>query len=312
MRPIILVTFAITLLQAHGQCDSITSNLVESNNWSMSFGEGIPCPGPNSDSITFGLDENANGCWGLEWGSELYLLLEQAPESHDFIVSDMDGLLCFSECNINLSYSVTVSGSYSGTVVVKPEDSCEELLVPFSFDVGGVPDAIEVPFAEWDGLLNGGSSCPVNSAYDWVNYEAPTGTQDFYGVALNNGIEVVIHEQPEGGDFAVQDAYGSLCGLGALDVYYGVSTPGFYRGSFIVETGVTCNSLAVPFEFTIVEPDTEAVELSTSYWNGVLDGQSTCANTFNDYMSFIVENSICDSGNEGWGLGVAARFAFTT
>ena len=295
--------------------EDISTVVAENVSWNGGFDGQTTCPtGYASDYVYFDDPTGISDCVGIDLGSGLDFALTSAPDSNDFNVTYGYGNLCYGGY-LDIQYSVSTPGFYEGNFLVQTNGACQIIQVPFSFTVSDDPlPTFLATDVDWSGSFGGGSSCPTsfeNGQYAYFN--DPSGAYNCYwGIVLGSGMDVELTLAPDSSDFEVTYGYGELCYGGYVDLQYNVSTPGYYQGQVLLQAPGSCDIVAVPFAFTINEPEESLVQAQSVEWSGAFDGDTLCSTLYgNQYTQFVnpTDYDNCSSVNFGTGLSVAITMA---
>ena len=97
-----------------------------------------------------------------------------------------------------------------------------------------------------------------------------------------------------------------MCGTGSISAQYSNGSPGSYEGTFLLTdfSGTGCNSISIPFSFTITDEELPPVVADIEWNNGTFNGDTTCSTygmsmvgsmTLPDAMSSISNRMNTDS-----------------
>ena len=259
------------------------------------------------------------GFTGCEWlyfdGSNEYGLSVQWDSLPDanFQFNWVEAFLCGSG-NIYGDFSGGTPGYYQGQFVIQPQGYCQSILVPFAFTITDEDLPPVIADINWsNGPFDGDTTCSTYGYVDgWFNDPSNyTGCDEFYfEQEYEYGLSVQWDSLPDGSDFQFNYANAWICGDAGISLEYFGGTPGYYQGQFVIQPSEFCQSILVPFSFTITDEDLPPAIADIDWNNGPFDGDTTCSTygNFDGYFSELAGFTGCEwlyfDGSNEYGLSV--------
>ena len=203
-------------------------------------------------STSFTNPTNLSGHWNATSGNE-NIEWEVVPDSSDVelqsLYLDIYGNNAYVECY----FEVSVHGLYRGHFKTLSDFSCQELWIPFEFTLSDDINQIEAADLVWSGYMNGDTTCS-STGYTQAIFAHPY--DQGFGLSSNT-IDFEWYQTPDSSDLNIYsfDANIYSNGNGLAFFNYEDAIPGLYEGAMILEIGEECESLILPFEFTVAQTD---------------------------------------------------------
>ncbi|MCH1583293.1 MAG: proprotein convertase P-domain-containing protein, partial [Flavobacteriales bacterium] len=157
-----------------------------------------------------------------------------------------------------------------------------------------------------NGLFDGDTTCSTYGYFDgyFNDIAGFTGCEWLYFDGSNEyGLFVQWDSLPDA-NFQFNWINAELCGNGYIYGDFSGGTPGYYQGQFVIQPQEYCQSILVPFSFTISEPDPTPVIAEVDWDDQLFVDGTTCETSGYHYGNFD-NPSDYDGCNEffsdGWG-----------
>ena len=190
----------------------------------------------------------------------------------------VEGTLDGSSLTLQFATPQGPEGEYGGSLVIQGSSFCTQYEIPISFVLTSeAQTSIEATAAWTDGVLEGGTTClTAGSSTGFFDAPLPGLCNEFYDG--DSSLMVQWSSIPVNSTLQFTELSAVVCSAPYISVSYTNATPGFYAGEFLLidpqGTGaLNCNSISIPFSFSVQD----AVTIADAVWSNALNGDTVCS-----------------------------------